>query len=120
MHTHTHQGTNLDLFHGITRFSSIFLETPIKMNDVDHILYCSLGTNSNFVPESIIGQGFIVPCYEARTLQSECRVRVEHVSDTDTCKTLARHVSDTLMLCRILNNHKITCRHCVQHRVDIK
>jgi len=57
--------------------------------------------------------------YEARTLQSDCRVRVEHVSDTGTCLTLARHVSDTLMPCQILNNYKITCRHHVQRRVGI-
>jgi len=61
----------------------------------------------------------MVMTYEARTPQSECRVCVEHVSDTDTCKTLARHVSDTLMSCRILN-HKTTCRLRVQHRVNIK
>jgi len=59
-------------------------------------------------------------CYEARTLQNECRACVGHMSDTDTCKTFVRHVSHTLMLCRILNNYKITCRHRVQRRVGIK
>ena len=43
--------------------------------------------------------------YETRTLQ-ECRVHVGHVSDTNSYKTLARYVSDTPKLCRILNNHK--------------
>ena len=38
----------------------------------------------------------LVLSYEARTLQSEYRVRVGHVSDTP-------------MPCQILNNHKSTC-----------
>ena len=33
-------------------------------------------------------------CYEAQTLQSECRVRVGHVSDTDTCPTRIGHSDD--------------------------
>ena len=40
---------------------------------------------------------------------SECRVRVRHEHLQDTCSSHIRHfdaVSD-------LNNHKITCRHCV-------
>ena len=32
--------------------------------------------------------------YEAQILLSEFPVHVRHVSDTDTCMTLARHLSD--------------------------
>jgi len=37
--------------------------------------------------------------YEARTLQSECRARVRHVSETDTCKKLARQLLNNLKPC---------------------
>jgi len=66
------------------------------------------------------GSHEIYMTYEVRTLQSECHVRVRYGSDTDTCKILVRHVSDTPMPCQILNNHKTTCLRRVQRRVGIK
>ena len=56
--------------------------------------------------------------YEAHTLQSDWCVCVEYVSDTNTCKTLVCHVSDSPKLCRILKNYKLVCRHRVQCRVS--
>jgi len=40
----------------------------------------------------------MIVLYEAQTLQSDCRVLV----DTNTCTTLALHVSNTSKLCHII------------------
>jgi len=48
------------------------------------------------------------------------KVSAVSVLDTYRTKTLAKHVLDTSMPYGILNNHKITCRHRVQCRIDIK
>jgi len=49
----------------------------------------------------------IIPIYEARTLQNECRtcVRHQHLQDT------YRHILDMSKSCLILENHQIICRH---------
>ena len=43
--------------------------------------------------------------YVARRLQSECCVYITHVSDTDTCITLDRHVPNNVEPCWILKRN---------------